>query len=1133
MAADNRDEVRLQELYRYRILNPLPEDAFNRIIRIAIDHYRVPIALISLVDRDQQWFKATVGIERCQAERYSSFCAHVLARDEPVIVPDALTDPLFRDNPLMQDAPSIRFYAGAPIIAPSGHRIGTVCIMDRRPRTLPEKDLGVLLHLSYLVAGELDLRVASTWQRYEHAMIERVTDAIIAIDQHLNVTFLNPAACRLYHTHMDSIGQPIERLFHARFHCLEEEKACWQTILRNEAWTGNVLHVLPGGSERLVDLTLQPIVRADGGREGLIAFIRDVTAQRREDQRRKLLEGVVVHANDSIVVTEEFPEGPRIVYVNEAFTRMTGYEAAEVIGRTPRLLQGSGTDPTVRQQIRQALENWEPIVVELQNYRKDGTPYWIEMSLAPHSNQEGQHTHWIAIQRDITERRQIDKHLRLFESAVAHSNDALLICRINHTHWVESQIVYVNAAYVQLSGHPADELMGRTLSILYGTGLKAALQRDTRERLLAGKSVTFVAHSKRGDGSAYYTDVTIKPVHDVQGAVTHWVSVQRDVTREQHQQVSEGLHRDILEMAADHRPLSDVLDAVCRLLSHHLPNTCTAVSLLEGDQARTVAVDNGSRRLLHDVLMRQPIPLGPEGGSIGLALQRRERVVIENTITDPTWLRFRPLIMNHGILAAWSEPILTLNGQVLGALSVYARETRIPSAEDQQALQDTARLAAVILDRYSSHDAIQRMAMFDSLTGLPNRAQFTALLHHALLNAQDPRAVVAVALLDLNRFKQINDTMGHPAGDELLRQVGRRLRLTLKDQDVVARMGGDEFTLILPMERPDDTRPQEVLERLQHALAEPFIIEGQELFITASFGVAISPEDGITPELLLSHADAAMYQAKRSGGGIARFDHLTVRAEAVSMEADLHRALERHELEVYFQPTWNAHSRTLHGAEALLRWNHPRLGTISPTEFIPLAENTGLIVPIGTWVIHQACALLQEWQHTRPDLHISVNLSACQLRSPDLPGMLVSCLIHHGVSPQCLTLEVTESVLVDVENAELVMAALADTGVKLALDDFGTGYSSLSYLHRFAFSRLKIDRSFVQSLHSNASTKGRSIIRAIVALAHSLELNVTAEGVEAEDQAIFLEETNCDQLQGHLLGEPVSRSAFNRLFQAR
>ena len=423
---------------------------------------------------------------------------------------------------------------------------------------------------------------------------------------------------------------------------------------------------------------------------------------------------------------------------------------------------------------------------------------------------------------------------------------------------------------------------------------------------------------------------------------------------------------------------------------------------------------------------------------------------------------------------------------------------------------------------------IQFLANFDTLTNLPNRLLFRDRVELAIASAQRTNSMLAVLFIDLDRFKTINDSLGHHVGDRLLQEMASRISSVLTETDTAARVGGDEFILLLnDLRQPQDVAP--ITSRLLELIGQPARIDGNELRLTPSIGIAIFPQDGRDYDSLVKHADAAMYHAKDKGRNNYQFftADLNVRMlEQLQLENALRRALEHDELMVHFQPQYNVHTGQIIGAEALLRWRHSELGMISPARFIPIAEDSGLIFKISDWVIKATCQHISHWQKLGLSVPaIAINISANQFRLHDFAERIVEILIAHGVSPTQIELELTESILMqDIEIAIANMQQLRSSGFKLSIDDFGTGYSSLSYLKRFPIDKLKIDQSFVREIPADDDSS--AITGAIVSLAHSLQLKVIAEGVETKEQLDFLIQKGCDEVQGYYFSKPLAANDF-------
>jgi diguanylate cyclase (GGDEF)-like protein len=483
-----------------------------------------------------------------------------------------------------------------------------------------------------------------------------------------------------------------------------------------------------------------------------------------------------------------------------------------------------------------------------------------------------------------------------------------------------------------------------------------------------------------------------------------------------------------------------------------------------------------------------------------------------------------------GATSAWRHAVTTSDGSLLGTIFLQGRGGWSPSADELAQLDAAGQLAGLVIERYAAQAALERLALYDPLTNLPNRVLFERELARVLTQVQGTPQAVAVGLMDLDRFKLINDTLGHSVGDALLQQVAVRLRGALGSRDTLARMGGDEFLLLLGTPATPQG-VQRVAERLLHTFSQPFVLAGREVFVRPSIGFSVLPHGAAVLEQLLQQADTAMYQAKRRGGGYALYSpEGDGRLAAITLESGLHRALERQEFVLHYQPQFETRTGRLIGAEALLRWQHPDLGLVPPAEFIPLAEVTGLIVPIGAWVLREACGQAAAWTAVVPDLRLAVNLSARQFQQPNLIETVTWALQSSGLAPQQLELELTESMLMQAAEAGETLERLKALGVRLVVDDFGTGYSNLAYLKQYPIDALKIDRTFTADIGGTLPTSGRDevLVKAVMNLAHALDLAVTVEGVEHQTQLDFLRRHNCDHVQGYLIGRPQSAARLER-----
>ena len=586
----------------------------------------------------------------------------------------------------------------------------------------------------------------------------------------------------------------------------------------------------------------------------------------------------------------------------------------------------------------------------------------------------------------------------------------------------------------------------------------------------------------------------------------------------------------VLEMVAENESIATILEEVVHLVEAQCPGALCSLLLLKDEMLTWVAAPGFPAEGLR---LLKPYRVLRDTAGLAVAEVARATVFWDDVRGCPFWADRAHLAGQLGIESCRSTPILSADGMLLGILALHYKSGQSRDDSDAELLQAASRLAARALEQRGFTERLEFQARHDSLTGLPNRAYFVELLEGALRDASDRSGSLAVLFIDLDRFKQINDILGHAMGDRLLKEVGQRLKRLLTEDDLAGRMGGDEFTIVLTRQ-PDEQAAVLASQEFLHAFRAPHQVEDNELFVTASIGVALFPRHGQSVAELLRNADLAMYHAKNSGKNdvvVFRAKDHTASLERLRLENALRRALEHQEFELLYQPVVSMNGR-VEGLEALLTWRHPIYGSISPKQFIPIAEETGLIIDIGSWVIQRACLEAASWHKAgHRAARISVNVSALQFERRDFLETVAAALALSKLPPDCLELELTESyIMKDLPQAAARLTQIRNLGVSIAIDDFGTGYSSLSYLNKLPVDSLKIDQSFLRNLHEPEGSL--AVIQSIVRMAHSMNLTVVAEGVETRAELDLVRVLGCDKVQGHVYGPARRREQMEALLAA-
>ena len=709
--------------------------------------------------------------------------------------------------------------------------------------------------------------------------------------------------------------------------------------------------------------------------------------------------------------------------------------------------------------------------------------------------------------------------------AVSHSDSAFIVCG------ADARISYVNAGFTRVFGYTASESLGQLASaLLAGPHSNAeVMQRMAGDFLQPGGGRAEVLMYTK-TRHPLWVSVVVDPSYDERCQLLGLVCVLSDVTPAK---MHEELQYKVLQAMAQELPLQELMELVCHEVERIAPEVTSSVLAVDMQGRLHPLASPGLAKEFSSAL--EGLSIGPQAGSCGTAAWRRAPVVVMDIASDPLWAPYKHMILPYGFLACWSSPIMARDGRVLGTFAFYFRENRGPDPLHQRLVNVCVHLCALAMEREESLAHIHQLAFFDALTGLPNRTMLRKRAETAVAEAGRTHTPLAVLFFNIDRFKQVNDTQGHGAGDALLREIAARLGLFVRDGDLLGRHAGDEFVAVLT--GCTSLQATQLADEMRAAVTAPVLLSGTVVHSNASLGVAMFPEDGTDFDTLLTHADLAMYQAKRDGRGCIRFFNLAMdrlTQERIVLESALREALRTCGLQLHYQPqVMGQGGQLLHGVEALARWTHPELGVISPARFIPLAEESGLIDALGRWGLEEACRQMADWRRRGIAVpRVAVNLSARNFQDAGLPRLVANLLSEYGLTPSDLTLEMTESVMMDAGGSALqTIHAVHAMGVHLSLDDFGTGYSSLGYLHRLPIHELKLDKSFVQDLDGSAAAQ--ALTNTVLRIGDGLRLTVVAEGVETQLQADFLTDRGCPVLQGYLFAKPLPAAELEQWLKSR
>lgn len=975
---DTRTEARrLEALHLYRILDTVRETHYDRITALAASILDMPVALISLVDRDRIWFKSAHGLEVGEIPRCEGFCGSAIRQDGVYEVPDTLDHPVTRHDPLVIGAPGIRCYAGVPLQVEGGHAVGVLCVLDFRPRRLDEEGRARLIALAELARDQIEfrhalsrLRTLADADRRFRVLFEKIADPMLLLDVESGVfTDWNPAALRMLN-YPDRAQVIALRPADISPECQPDgrpsaDKAIEMMAIARREGSHRFEWVIrsPYSAERSIEVLLTAVVL--DGRDVFITTWRDLSAHKQAEaelaESRVRLKFALEGTGDGVW---DWDVVHSTVFFSPRWKGMLGYAEDEI---------GNGLDEwssrvhpddigQVMADVQAHLEgHTEQYVNEHRVRHRNGDYLWIlDRGKVVARDADGLPLRMVGAHTDVTERRRVMNDLAQSELA----QRALLDAMADGVFVAQDfRFVFANTALPRILGYSRDEFIG-----------------------------------------LHFTDV---------------------------------VHPDFLELWCER--------------------------------------------------FRLRISAGPE------PLRRYEVQFMHKNGQRPVWIELIASRFVHE-----GDPA------VLG-------------------------IVRDISEKKINEQMIWRQANYDALTGLPNRHMLIHRLDQEMKLCQRHSWSLALLFIDLDRFKEVNDTLGHALGDRLLKQAAQRISGCLRETDVVARFGGDEFTVLLgAIEQPEviEAIAAKILDRLH----QPFQLDQHMAYVSASIGITLYPGESDSVDDLMMHADQAMYEAKRAGRNRVSYFTRSLQDDAerrMRLVADMHAAIEQAQFSLVYQPIVHIASGKIRKAEALIRWQHPERGHVSPADFIPIAEETGLILPIGDWVMRTGIKFARDLQARLGEtVQISLNKSPVHLRNrkPGYPSV-VELLAEYGVPGSLIAVEMTEGMLIEADEQTLQrLYALRDAGVQVSLDDFGTGYSSLSYLKKFDIDYLKIDQSFVRGLSAHSSE--RALCEAMIVMAHKLGIEVVAEGVETHEQLALLREAGCDYAQGYLFSRPLPAEHF-------
>ncbi len=880
---------------------------------------------------------------------------------------------------------------------------------------------------------------------------------------------------------------------------------------------------------RIFECFSKPI-RLDSKVIARIWIFRDITATEKikQELRREIeFRNTIIHALPDLMWLKD-PDG---VYLacNNRFEDFFGASEHEILGKTDYDFVDAELADSFQELDKTAmLKGTSSINEEWITFANDGHRELLEITKIPVYDDNEELIGVLSIGHNITDRRESEEKLKKSEERFALAMDGA-----NDGLWdwnLETDDVYYSPRWKSMLGYSEDEIDNNLItwaSLVHPDDKDIVLQKV--QDYLVGKTDSFEVEMRLQHKDGHEVFVLSRAFivnRESDGKAVRLVGTHVDITDRKKAEAFNDKNAEILAMIATGKPASDIYDEIALLYEERHPGMrCSMLELQDG-------------KLMHGGAPSLPkeycdavngLKNGPNVGSCGTSTYTGQRVLVENIETDPKWATIKHVALPHGLRCCWSEPIKNSSGKVLGAFGMYYNHPALPNEEELNDLKSAARLAGIVMERDQAQNRIRELAYTDELTSLPSRAHFYQNLEELIKISDRHKLRFGLLYIDLDDFKGVNDSLGHDAGDLLLKEIAKRLEKVCREIDFVARLSGDEFCIIVK-DVDDDYAAAHVAQRCLEIISKPIKLFARKFVPACSIGISHYPDDGKDLSTLLKAADTSLYAAKEYGKNQYAFyrPELTDKAEyRFRVEQHLREAVEKQQLSIVYQPQVKIDTGKIIGVEALSRWNHPQLGQVSPIEFIATAEKIGMIKPLTEWVLRTACSQAVAWKNAGfPPIHMAVNISPSHFLDKDFVSLVKRVIDEAGIEPAELVLEVTESVVQTDQQNLSIFRDLKDLGVLLAIDDFGTGYSSFASLKHLTVDCLKIDKYFINDMLIDNKTQ--LLIGSMIEMGHNLEYGIIAEGVEVAEQCHMLQKLGCETGQGYLFGKPASADKISK-----